>query len=193
MIRTPVYLIGPAAERDAILDSASMSLQIRIFASVVSFMNESPHLQPGVILLDLDLPDSEHATAIEWLWARDLPHAIVVQGTALRPIVDALIKSSGRSVFLTKPCSRDQLLAVLDKAWSDRRSAKPADALSPRHVLSAREREVLEGLVLGLTNRSIADALGISHRTVEIYRARLLRKLGSDATMHSAKRVFSKR
>lgn len=193
MIRIPVYLIGPDAERDAIFDNADMSLQIRAFASVVSFLNESLHLQPGVILLDLDLPDSEYATAIERLWARDLPHAIVVQGTGLPPIVDALIKSSGRSVFLTKPYSRDQLLGVLDKAWSDRRSPRPADALSPRHVLSAREREVLEGLVLGLTNRSIAAALGISHRTVEIYRARLLRKLGSDAAMHSVKRVFSNR
>lgn len=45
--------------------------------------------------------------------------------------------------------------------------------------LSPREREVLDGIVQGLTNRAIGEALGISHRTVEIHRARLMRKLNA--------------
>ena len=46
-------------------------------------------------------------------------------------------------------------------------------------ILSGREREVLAGLVRGLTNKGIGSELGISHRTVEIHRARLMRKLNA--------------
>jgi len=49
----------------------------------------------------------------------------------------------------------------------------------PLERLSPREREVLDGIVRGLTNREIGQALGISHRTVEIHRARLMRKLNA--------------
>lgn len=50
---------------------------------------------------------------------------------------------------------------------------------TPFERLSPREREVLDGIVRGLTNRAIGQTLGISHRTVEIHRARLMRKLNA--------------
>ncbi|OJU20707.1 MAG: hypothetical protein BGN95_08385 [Sphingomonas sp. 66-10] len=58
---------------------------------------------------------------------------------------------------------------------------RPAGKATPPlfNHLSPREREVLDGIVQGLTNRAIGEALGISHRTVEIHRARLMRKLNA--------------
>ncbi len=55
------------------------------------------------------------------------------------------------------------------------RLAKP----SPKERLSPRESEVLDGIVQGLTNRAIGQRLGISHRTVEIHRAHVMRKLNA--------------
>ena len=54
----------------------------------------------------------------------------------------------------------------------------PEGALPPLDVLTARERDVLEGIARGLTNKEIAAELGISHRTVETHRESLMRKLG---------------
>ena len=54
----------------------------------------------------------------------------------------------------------------------------PEGALPPLDVLTARERDVLEGIARGLTNKEIAGELGISHRTVETHRESLMRKLG---------------
>ena len=67
---------------------------------------------------------------------------------------------------------------------STRRSASAAAArrrgtAPPVDLLTHREMEVAAGLVRGLTNKQIGQELGISHRTVEIHRARLMRKLGA--------------
>lgn len=57
-------------------------------------------------------------------------------------------------------------------------SSRPASRPSIK-ILTEREREVVAGLVRGLTNKQIGQELGISHRTVEIHRARAMRKLGA--------------
>jgi len=190
MIRPPIYFIGSASALDAMKAMIGSSRLVRGFESVIPFLQEAMQLQPGIALLDLDLPEREHSMAIERLWAREFPHAVAVQATAFRPIVDALIKStSGRIASLIKPAQPGQLLSTLDAAWMLRSYVRPSDANSRRHCLSARERDVLAGLVLGRTNKSVAETLKISHRTVEIYRARLLHKLGGEDAIHSARRV----
>ena len=59
------------------------------------------------------------------------------------------------------------------------RAATPRRSSSTIEQLTHRELEVVDGLVRGLTNKQIGQELGISHRTVEIHRARLMRKLGA--------------
>ncbi|MCG6113938.1 MAG: response regulator [Mesorhizobium sp.] len=84
--------------------------------------------------------------------------------------------------FIQKPGSQEQLLAAIDQA-RDYLGNRSHLALSPDEVarrlarLTSREREVLDHLVQGQTNKFIADQLGISQRTVEIHRARIREKL----------------
>lgn len=80
---------------------------------------------------------------------------------------------AGASDALTRPLTRRGLDTALAQAFARRPSIDVAGRLS------SREREVLDGLAQGLTNKLIGIKLGISHRTVEIHRAHLMRKLGA--------------
>lgn len=82
--------------------------------------------------------------------------------------------------FLEKPFDHDQLIASVERAL--RGLPEPADAIGTRPVattLSGREREVMALVVEGLDNRSIGAQLGISPRTVEVHKSRVMTKLGA--------------
>ena len=68
--------------------------------------------------------------------------------------------------------------APADAAEADAPNAAPAGTAPPLGVLTVRERDVLDGIARGATNKEIAAELGISHRTVETHRESLMRKLG---------------
>ncbi len=84
--------------------------------------------------------------------------------------------------FIEKPASESQLLSAIETAGhhlSNRQQPGLADGVVSERLarLTGREREVLSYLVLGMTNKHIADELGISQRTVEIHRSRIREKL----------------
>jgi two-component system response regulator FixJ len=89
---------------------------------------------------------------------------------------------AGAADFFEKPFSDDAMLAAVRRALGrqrqDRAREAERDAVKERLAsLSARERQVLEGLVAGKPNKTIAFDLGISARTVEIYRANVMTKM----------------
>ncbi|MBC5785431.1 response regulator transcription factor [Ramlibacter sp. USB13] len=82
--------------------------------------------------------------------------------------------------FLEKPFDHDQLLASVERAMRGLPSAAEAIGTRPAaHALSGREREVMALVVDGMDNRSIGAKLGISPRTVEVHKSRLMAKLGA--------------
>jgi len=82
--------------------------------------------------------------------------------------------------FIEKPFSDDVLLNALDAAFTHQAGAGDDGAARARvDSLSERERQVLDGLVAGHPNKTIAYDLGISPRTVEIHRANLMTKMGA--------------
>ena len=90
---------------------------------------------------------------------------------------------AGAVDFIEKPYDADGLVEAIEAAMEKpgrpairRQAAKAAARIA---MLSPREREVLDGLVAGRTNKSIAFDLGISYRTVEMHRARMLKRLGT--------------
>ena len=110
----------------------------------------------------------------------DVP-VIVVTGHGDVPLAVEAMKI-GAAEFLEKPFDDEALLtavrSALDRQNTDsRRQAERADIDSRLAALSNRERDVLQGLVSGLANKQIAFNLGISPRTVEIYRANLMTKM----------------
>ena len=89
---------------------------------------------------------------------------------------------AGASDFIEKPFEKAALLACIEAARKQSIAARGADARALEaqarlNILTDREREVLDGLVEGLPNKTIAYDLGISPRTVEIHRANLMQKL----------------
>ena len=86
---------------------------------------------------------------------------------------------TGASRQRSAACSTRQTSAPLTPSRAGVSSARPRPSSPTINQLTHRELEVVDGLVRGLTNKQIGQELGISHRTVEIHRARLMRKLGA--------------
>ena len=106
---------------------------------------------------------------------------IVITGHADVPLAVEAMKL-GAVDFLEKPFDEDSLLAAVRSALDrhsneDNRDARRAEVRERLASLSARERQVLDGLVAGNPNKTIAFDLGISPRTVEIYRANVMTKM----------------
>lgn len=149
-----------------------------IYANGEEFLSEAK-LKHGCILLDLKMPGpSGHQVQEELIRRRIALPVIVVSGFGdLHAAVEAM--KLGAVDFLQKPVRDSELLAAVKKAIDDfsesedRRSAKSA-ALAALDRLSGRERQILQGLLGGLSNKEIARTLGLSPRTVEMHRASMM-------------------
>jgi two-component system response regulator FixJ len=111
----------------------------------------------------------------------DLSVIIVTAQGDIKTAVRAM--KAGASDFLEKPYSDDVLLrsieVALEKEQRTARDRDIADAVRRIGILSPREKEVLDGLMAGRPNKLIAYQLGISVRTVEVHRARMMERLGA--------------
>jgi len=156
------------------------------FESAKAFLEVLPELRSGCILTDVRMPE---ITGIDLLrrvkeLGVDIPVIVITGHGDISLAVDAM--KLGAVDFLEKPFDEDQLLAALKSALNhDADQVERKAELSQIHdklaVLSNRERQVLDGLVVGNANKTIAFDLGISPRTVEIYRANLMTKMGANS------------
>ena len=157
-------------------------IDVKTYESATAFLAIAPNVKSGCIITDVRMPE---ITGIDLL--RRLKElkigvpVIVVTGHGDVPLAVEAMKI-GAAEFLEKPFDDEVLLnavrSALNKQNTDsRRQAERADIDSRLAALSNRERDVLHGLVSGLANKQIAFDLGISPRTVEIYRANLMTKM----------------
>jgi len=114
----------------------------------------------------------------------ELPVIVITGHGDISLAVDAM--KIGAVDFLEKPFDDDHLLAAVKSALDReadlaRRKAEVGEVQEKLAALSNRERQVLEGLVAGNANKTIAFDLGISPRTVEIYRANLMTKMAANS------------
>ncbi|KKW90665.1 response regulator FixJ [Sphingobium chungbukense] len=180
----PIYVVD---DDEAIRRSLSFMLKtsgfaVRLFEGGTSFLKEAAGLPPGCVLLDVRMPDIDGLAVQQELRARGvmLPVVIMTGHGDIDMAVTAM--KAGASDFIEKPFEKAALLACIETAQrlsvADRgASARTEDARARLNILTDREREVLDGLVEGLPNKTIAYDLGISPRTVEIHRANLMQKL----------------
>jgi two-component system, LuxR family, response regulator FixJ len=161
-------------------------LEVRSFESAKTFLDALPDASIGCVITDIRMP---HMSGIDLL--RRLKElkvgvpVIVITGHGDVPLAVEAMKI-GAADFLEKPFNDDQLLASVRAALQyqqdqTKRCAERAEIENRISKLSAREKDVLAGLIDGRANKQIAFDLGISPRTVEIYRANLMNKMQAES------------
>jgi len=182
--RGPVHVIDDdeALRESLIFLLRTARIEATAYASAAAFLEALPGLQPRCIVTDVRMPGMSGLDLLRRLKELkiDVP-VIVITGHGDVPLAVEAMKM-GAADFLEKPFDDEVLLASVRAALSQslgdaKRQVERADIEARLAALSNRERDVLGGLVAGRANKQIAFDLGISPRTVEIYRANLMNKM----------------
>jgi two-component system response regulator FixJ len=187
MATNPVVFV--VDDDDAVRESLVMSLklaghQVESFASAAAFLASGAPNRSGCLVTDIRMPDMDGLELQEELRRRNcsLP-VIVITGHGDVPLAVRAMKA-GAGDFLEKPFARDALLAAVQRALERNAtavdSASQGDQIRTRiALLTPKEREVFGLVVAGKQSKVIAHELGASPRTVEIHRARMMKKLNA--------------
>jgi FixJ family two-component response regulator len=157
--------------------------KVRAFKSVDEFLAREDRSAPGCVVTDLNMPRRNGFDLQSALARSDNPlPAVFVTGQGDIPSSVRAMRA-GAEDFLTKRSPKAQLLSAVDRAL-ERDAAERAQRTLHSQVrnkleaLTARERQVLDGVVRGLLNKQIGEELGIALRTVKHHRTMLTQKLG---------------
>jgi two-component system response regulator FixJ len=160
----------------------SARIEVRTYDSAMAFLEIVPNINSGCIITDVRMPEMSGVDLLRRL--KDLqigiPVIVITGHGDVQLAVEAM--KTGAADFLEKPFDDDVLLASVQSALTRgekdaQRDAERSELKERLAMLSNREREVLEGLVAGHPNKIIAYDLGISPRTVEIYRSNVMTKM----------------
>lgn len=165
---------------ERLLDTAGLGVVSYNTSNV--FLEAAFSLVPGCALLDVRMPGM-NGFELQVVLRQRNPLLPIIMLTGYGDVQSAVRAMKGGAVdFIEKPYNNDDLLNVIETALGrvevahlSRETAEAAERIA---TLSPREREVLAALVMGRPNKVIAFDLGISIRTVEVHRARMMERLG---------------
>ncbi len=197
MTNRTVFLVD---DDEAIRHSASFMLRhsgftVKTYPDGLSFLESVPEDYDGCILLDVRMPGMDGLAVQNALNQRGINMPVIIlTGHGDVPVAVEAMKG-GAIEFLEKPYEKQALVGAIENAFAlldnqavdDKRTREAKARLTE---LTPREREVLECLVDGLTNKGIAQALSISPRTVEIHRAHMMEKLQADSLSNALRLAF---
>lgn len=183
MTEAVVHLID---DDEAVRDSLSFLLTTagmasRTYESAVTFLDQLAGAAPGCVVTDIRMPDMNGLELVRRLKERGASHPIIViTGHGDVPLAVEAMKA-GVVDFLEKPFDDEALLGAIRAALTIGGQATHASEERRKFeamlaALSPRETEVLKGVLAGKQNKVIAFELGISARTVEVYRANVMTK-----------------
>jgi two-component system response regulator FixJ len=169
---------------DFLLDSAGFN--VRLFDSAQVFLDELASLEAGCVLTDVRMPGIDGMELLRRLnsGTRKLP-VIIMTGHGDVPLAVEAMKL-GALDFLEKPFEDDRLIGMIETALTQNETGSKSDALTADMAarvtsLTQRERQVMQGLITGQSNKTIAREYDISPRTVEVYRANVMTKMQANS------------
>jgi two-component system response regulator FixJ len=185
----PGSLVHVIDDDDAVRESLAFllktaNIEVRTYESATAFLSSLPNAGSGCIITDVRMPEISGVELLRRLneLKIGIPVIVITGHGDVQLAVEAM--KTGAVDFIEKPFDDDLLLTAVKSAlgrWEKgaRREAERATLLAALATLTSRERDVLEGLVAGKPNKIIAFDLGISPRTVEIYRANVMTKMSA--------------
>lgn len=184
---TAEKLVHIVDDDDSVRRSAAFMLrhagyQVETHISGVAFLRNAKNAERGCVLLDVRMPDMD-GLQVQQEMAKsgiDMPVVVLTGHGDISVAVKAM--RAGAVNFIEKPYEKEALLRAIEEAYqrldrSHDKGMKAEEAKIRLASLTGRESDVLNGLVAGYPNKTIAYDLGISPRTVEIYRANMMEKL----------------
>jgi len=168
--------------------------RVHTYAGAAAFLEAYAPDEPECLVLDVYMPEMTGLALIDTLNQRGarVPVIVVTGHGDVDMAVQAL--KSGAHDFLQKPFDDEQLLERVVAALGHsenaaRRRREHLQTAGQLDSLTPREREVLELLLVGLTSKRIAARLGVSPRTAEVHRARVMQKMGTNSVAELVTRV----
>ena len=186
--RAVVFIVDDdASVRDAVTNLLeSVGLRAQVFGSTEEFRRASRPDVPGCLVLDVRLPGmSGLEFQAELKKASIFIPIIFITAHGDVPMTSRAMKG-GAIEFLMKPFQKEELLAAVHQGLERDRIRREEDAglsiLQSRfEELTPREREVMNLVVAGLTNKEVASKLGISEVTTKMHRGQVMRKMQADS------------
>ena len=183
-----VYVIDDdEAMRDSLhflLDSSGFG--VTLFDDAQAFLDVLPGLAFGCVVSDVRMPGIDGIELLKQMKAQQSPFPILIMtGHGDVPLAVEAMKL-GAVDFLEKPFEDDRLTTMIETAIRQAEPAAKNEAISQDIAarvasLSPRERQVMEGLIAGLSNKLIAREYDISPRTIEVYRANVMTKMQANS------------
>jgi two-component system response regulator FixJ len=159
---------------------SAAGLAVRVYESPAAFLDGLAGAQTGCLVTDVRMPDMTGLELLRRLRDKGcLIPAILITGHGDVPLAVEAMKA-GALDFIEKPFEEAAILKAVRSALEQGAGEEGGDAASIASrvaLLSERERQVLDGLIAGHPNKTIAYDLGISPRTVEVYRANVMTKM----------------
>jgi two-component system response regulator FixJ len=182
--KVKVYVIDDdEAMRDSLnflLDSAGLA--VTLFETAQQFLDALPGLDFGCVVSDVRMPGIDGIELLRRMKAAQSKFPILIMtGHGDVPLAVQAMKL-GAIDFMEKPFDDDRLTGMIEAAIRQAEPAAKDDTVTQNIVariatLSPRERQVMEGLIAGLSNKLIARDYDISPRTIEVYRANVMTKM----------------
>lgn len=180
LTKLPLYLVD---DDDAILDSLGFMLrqfgyQVQTFNNGRDFLEQCPLSEAGCVILDSRMPEITGQEVQQKLIETHSPLGVIfLTGHGDLPMALSAFRK-GACDFFQKPVSGKALVQAIEKAQCE--SLETFEKQSLQHKfdqLTEREQQVLAHVIQGMTNKQISEAMFLSLRTIEVHRAKIMKKL----------------
>ena len=201
LIRGEIFVVDddPAVRETLSMVLTAGGYKVICFADGAALLAVARGRTPSCILLDVNIPGKSGLDILRELHGEEYPAPIfMISGQGDIAMAVSAIKN-GALDFIEKPFRGSEIVGRLDEAIGAyaRRQAESAKSnvaslhFPGREPLTRREREVLEQFASGASNKEAAQELGLSSRTIEGYRASIMKKVGAKNAVELIRRIFN--